>query len=152
MDTQYQAELTKRWKDMAVKTNNDSLLVKLATGTLASNELFYHLDCHSSMSRNCQRIIEGKDQHQLEEQWIKATFFESIITLIIEEEESQKGLSLVVREFNKLDIHMLPEYGISENVNTTRFAAKLIESLPNLHSSRRKDGKTIVMFDSKYII
>ena len=83
---------------------------------------------------------------------VKATFFESIITFIIEEEESQKGLSLVVREFNKLDIYMLPEYGISGNVNTTRFAAKLIESLPNLHSNHRIAGKTIVMFDSKYII
>ena len=46
-------------------------------------------------------------------------------------------------------IHMLQEYGISETVNTTRFVAKLIESLPNLHSSRRKDGKTIVMFDQQ---
>ena len=152
MDTQYNAKLTKRWKDMAVKTNNGSLLVNLATGALASNELFYHLDYHLLMIRNCQRINEGKDQHQIEEHWIKATFFASIITFIIEEEESQTGLSLVVRELNKLDIHMLPEYGISETVNTTRFAAKLIESLPNLHSSRRKDGKTIVMFDSKYII
>ena len=44
-------------------------------------------------------------------------------------------------------IHMLREHSISEIVNTTRFVAKLIESVPNLHSSRRKDGKTIVMFD-----
>ena len=34
-------------------------------------------------------------------------------------------------------------------VNTTIFVAKLIESLPNLHSVRRKDGKTIVMFDQQ---
>ena len=46
-------------------------------------------------------------------------------------------------------IHMLWEHSISETVNTTRFAAKLIESLPNLHSSRRKDDKTIVMFDQQ---
>ena len=46
-------------------------------------------------------------------------------------------------------IHMLREHSISEIVNTTRFVAKLIESLPNLHSSRRKDGKTIVMFDQQ---
>ena len=107
VDTQYNTRLSKRWKDIAVKINNDSLLAKLATGTLASNELFYHLDCYSSMSRNCQRITEGYDQHQIEEHWIKGTCFESIITFIIEEEESQKGLSLVVRELNKLYIHML---------------------------------------------
>ena len=149
LDTQYNAKLTKWWKDMAIKTNNDSFLAKLATGTLASNEIFYHLNCYSSMSRNYQRIIEGKDEHQIEEHWIKAACFESIITVIIEEEESQKGLSFAVREFNEMYIHMLQEYGISETVNTTRFVAKLIESLPNLHSSRRKDGKTIVMFDQQ---
>ena len=46
-------------------------------------------------------------------------------------------------------IHMLREHGISETVNTTRFLTKLIESLPNLYSSRRKDGKTIVIFDQQ---
>ena len=44
---------------------------------------------------------------------------------------------------------MLWEHSISETVNTTRFVAKLIESLPNLHYSHRKDGKTIVMFDQQ---
>ena len=44
---------------------------------------------------------------------------------------------------------MLQEHGISETVNFTRLVAKLIESLPNLHSSRRKDGKTIAMFDQQ---
>ena len=46
-------------------------------------------------------------------------------------------------------IHMLREHGISEMVSTTRFVAKFIESLPNLHWIRRKDGKTIVMFDQQ---
>ena len=41
------------------------------------------------------------------------------------------------------------EHGISKTIKTTRFVAKLIESLPNLHSSRRNDGKTIVMFDQQ---
>ena len=44
---------------------------------------------------------------------------------------------------------MLREHGISEIINTTRFVGKLIESLPNLHSSHRKDGKTIVMFNQQ---
>ena len=149
MDTQHKARLTERWKDIAIKTNNDSLLAKLATGSLASNELFYHLDCYSSMSRNYQRIIDWKDQLQIEEHWIKPTSFESIITFIIEEEGSQKGLSFIVRELNEMYIHMLRERGISEMVNTTRFVAKFIESLPNLHWIRRKDGKTTVMFDQQ---
>ena len=46
-------------------------------------------------------------------------------------------------------IHMLQEHGISEIVNTARFVTKLKESLPNLYSSRRKDGKTIVVFDQQ---
>ena len=46
-------------------------------------------------------------------------------------------------------IHMLQEHGISETVNTARFVTKLKESLPNLYSSRRKDGKTIVVFDQQ---
>ena len=101
VDTQHNAKLTERWKDMAIKTNKDSLLAKPATGNLTSNELFYHLDCYSSMSRSYQRIIEGKDQHQIEEHWIKAMSFESIITFIIEEKDSQKGLPFVVRELTK---------------------------------------------------
>ena len=67
VDTRQYVKLTKRWKNMAIKTNNDPFLAKLPTGSLASSELFYHLDCYSSMSRNYQRIIEGKDQHQIEE-------------------------------------------------------------------------------------
>ena len=86
---------------MAIKTNNDSFLAKLATDSLASNELFYHLDCYSSMSPNYQRIIEGKDQHQIEKHWIETACFESIIIFIIEEKESQKGLSSVVRDVNE---------------------------------------------------
>ena len=83
LDIQHNAKLLKRWENMAIKTNNNLLLAKLATGSLAFNELFYHLDCYSSMSQNYQGI----------------------------------------RSIN--------------------------EGLPNLHSSRRKDGKTIVMFDQQ---
>ena len=46
------AKLTEWWKDMVTKTNNSSLLAKVATGILPSKELFYHLDCYSS--RNYQ--------------------------------------------------------------------------------------------------
>ena len=74
----------------------DSLLAKLATGSLTSNKLLYHLDCYLLVSQTYQQIIEWKDRHQIEEHWIKATSFESIITFIIEEEEGQKGLSFVV--------------------------------------------------------
>ena len=81
VDAQHNAKLMERWKDTTIKTNNGLLLAKLATGSLASNKLFYHLDCYSSMNRNYQRIIEGKHKHQIEEHWIKATTFESIITL-----------------------------------------------------------------------
>ena len=95
---------------------------------------------------NCQRIIEGKDQHYIEEDWIKATCFESIVMFIIEEDDSHKGLFFVVRQLNEMYIHMFWEHSISETVNTTRFVAELIESLPNLYSSCRKDIKTIVMF------
>ena len=44
---------------------------------------------------------------------------------------------------------MIGEHSISEIVNTTGFVTKLIESLPNLHSSCRKDSKTIVMFNQQ---
>ena len=60
-DTQYNAKLTERRKYIAIKANNDSLLADLAASSLASNELFYHLDCYLSMSRNYQRMLEGKD-------------------------------------------------------------------------------------------
>ena len=94
-NTQQNAKLTERWKDMEIQTNNSSLLAKLATGSLASHKLFYHLDCYLLMSQNYQQIIEGKDQHH-KEHWINATCFESIITFTTNEKVNQKVLSFVV--------------------------------------------------------
>ena len=94
-NTQQNAKLTERWKDMEIQTNNSSLLAKLATGSLASHKLFYHLDCYLLMSQNYQQITEGKDQHH-KEHWINATCFESIITFTTNEKVNQKVLSFVV--------------------------------------------------------
>ena len=50
VDRQDNLELMEQWKDMAIKTNNNSVLAKHAKGSLASEELFYYLDYFSSMN------------------------------------------------------------------------------------------------------
>ena len=50
VDRQDNLELMEQWKDMAIKTNNNSLLAEHAKGSLAPEELFYYLDYFSSMN------------------------------------------------------------------------------------------------------
>ena len=99
------------------------------------------------MRKAYKRIVENQDQNQLDEHWAKATCFESIIMFVIEEEQSLPGSSFVVRELNQMYIDMLKSHGIEEAVNTTRFVERLKQSLPDIHFTKRKDGKTIAMFN-----
>ena len=101
LDTQYNAKLTKWWKDMAIKTNNDSFLAKLATGTLASNEIFYHLNCYSSMSRNYQRIIEGKDEHQKKNIGLKLRVLNPSSPLLSRKKKARRAYLLQYQNLTK---------------------------------------------------
>ena len=49
INTLHNHELTIKWKEMAPKVGNSSLLNLLALVDLASNEVYYHHHCYDSM-------------------------------------------------------------------------------------------------------
>ena len=49
INTDHNHELTIKWKEMAVKIGNSSLLNLLAQGDLASNEIYYHRHYYNDM-------------------------------------------------------------------------------------------------------
>ena len=47
---------TERWKSMALKVGNETLLKHLSIGDASSNELFYHSQCNKDLYNQCIRI------------------------------------------------------------------------------------------------
>ena len=64
--------------------------------------------------------------------WKKAQAFNSDVTSIIDQVTADSGISIPVKELNQLYIDNLKELGIEERCQTTRFAERLINSIPNL--------------------
>ena len=56
INTDNNLELTTKWKEMAAKVGNLSLLNLLAQGDLASNEIYYHHHCYNDMVQNCEKL------------------------------------------------------------------------------------------------
>ena len=94
--------LTDRWRDMALKTGKYSLLNLISSGSLISNKVWYHLSCYSVMVKSQEKVQANKDEHQHEINWIKATCFESVVSSIIDQEQTQPGSVFVVRDLNKI--------------------------------------------------
>ena len=49
INTDHNHELTIKWKEIAVKVGNSSLLNLLAQGDVASNAIYYHRHCYNNM-------------------------------------------------------------------------------------------------------
>ena len=141
--------LTERWRRMAVTVGNDSLLSLLSSGTLVSNEISYHHECYVRMRKKCDKMMAETVQSQNEQKWIKAKSFEYVITYVIEEEQKQPGSAFVVQELNQMYVDVLRGHGIIEELQTTRFTQKLMESLPDLRTNIAKDRRTVVVFDDQ---
>ena len=141
--------LTERWRRMTVTVGNDSLLSLLSSGTLVSNEIFYHHECYVRMRKKYDKMMAETVQSQNEQKWIKAKSFEYVITYLIEEGQKQPGSAFVVQELNQMYVDVLRGHGIIEELQTTRFTQKLMESLPDFRTNIAKDRRTVVIFDDQ---
>ena len=54
INTVHNHELTYKWKQMAAKFGNSSLLNLLAQEDLASNEIYYRRHCYNDIVQNCE--------------------------------------------------------------------------------------------------
>ena len=130
VDEAHAKALTDQWKSMAIKLGNDRLLGLVSSGDTASNELFYHGKCNLEMWNECNRIDAISKSSDIN--WRKAQAFHSIVTYIIETMTEDSGTSILVKEMNQRYVDSLKEYGIEEKCQTTRFAERLVNSIPNL--------------------
>ena len=112
-------ELAIKWKKMAPKGENLSLLNLLAEGDFASNEIYYHRHCYNEMVRNCEKL--ETDVSIMDVKCKKAAIFDSIISHILDAEA----------ENNSMFVEQFQIHGIQEKVNTPHFTEMLVKSLPD---------------------
>ena len=123
--TSHNNELTTRWKTMAIKVGNERLLNLLSSGDTSCNELYYHGQCNVQMWNECSRI--DANQKSSDAAWKKAQ--------VIEKMTDDPDTSILVKELNQLYVENLKDLGIDEQCQTTRFAERLVSSIPNLVST-----------------
>ena len=147
VNDKHNEEQTAKWKEMALKLENSFLLNLLSTGSLASNELYYHIECRNNMVRNYQKLIEG-DSPGMENKWKKAVVFDRIVSDVLDTEAENPGTPFSAKELNVRYVNLLESQGIKEKVNTTRFTEKLVKNIPDLHAETI-DNKTKLLFQHK---
>ena len=125
--------LVSQWKSMALKVGNDGLLSHLSSGDTCSNELYYHGQCNIDLWDECNKIDAAEKSNSIT--WKKAQAFHSVVTNVIEQVNADSEISIPVKELNQLYVDNLKELGIEEHCQTTRFAERLVNSIPNLVSS-----------------
>ena len=134
VDASHNDELTTQWKVMAMKTGKERLLALLSSGDTTCNELWYHGECNVQMWNECRDIDAREQRNDVE--WKKAQAFHSVVTHVIEKMADDPDTSIPVKELNQLYIENLKELlGIDEKCQTTRFAERLVDSIPNLLST-----------------
>ena len=89
INTDHNHELTIKWREMAAKVGNSSLLNLLAPGDLASNEIYYHRHCYNGMVRNCEKL--ETDESMIDVKSKKAAIFDSIVNHILDAEAENPG-------------------------------------------------------------
>ena len=139
-------ELTIKWKEMAAKVGNSSLLNLLAQEDLESNEIYYHRHYYNYMAQNCEKL--ETDESIMDFKWKKAAIFASKVSHILDAQAENPGSSFAAREFNAMYVKQLQIHGIQEKVNTKRFTEGLVKSLPELHIETI-DNKTRLVFKRK---
>ena len=133
VDKSHNNAFTAQWKTMALKLNKVRLLNLLSSGDIACNELWYHNDCNVNLWNEYNEIDAKKRRSDID--WKKAKAFHSVVTHVIEKVADDPDVSLPVKELNILYTENLKELGIVEQCQATRFADRLIKSIPNLVST-----------------
>ena len=97
-------ELTIKWKEMAAKVGNSSLLNLLAQG------IYHHRHCYNNMVRNCEKL--ETDELIMDVKWKKAAIFDSIVSHVLDAEAENPGSSFAARELNSMCVEQLQIHGI----------------------------------------
>ena len=82
VDSRHNEELTEKWRTMAVKFGNNSLLSLLSRGDLAANEIYYHRNCYIEMVNECNRCDRLNNSENVDRNWKKARGFDKVINYI----------------------------------------------------------------------
>ena len=83
INTDHNHKLTIKWKKMAAKVGNSSLLNLLTQGDLAWNEIYYHRHCYNLVQNN-EKL--KKDESIMDLKWKKRAIFEGILSHILDAE------------------------------------------------------------------
>ena len=133
VDRSHYVAFTAQWKILAMKLNKVPLLNLLSSGDMNSNELYYHGNCNVNLWNEYNEMDAKNRRNDID--WKKAQAFHSVVTHIIEKMADDSNVSLPVKELNMLYIENLKELGIDEQCQATRFAEKLVNSIPSLLST-----------------
>ena len=135
---------------MAKCFEDEYLLVILAHGDIASNELFYHISnfkcCYQKYrKRYLKRLKEIKSNNeQNSEDWLKIYSLNKIIYFIKHKENENSGTVFEVKLLENIYIDILKFHNICEESHVTRFSKVLKDKLPGLEI--RNVGKKVTAF------
>ena len=141
INIQHNKNLTEKWEEMALDSDNPSLLALISTENLVANKIFYHSSCYKSMQYKSDKVKRDKSSTDWNAKWKKAEALDLVVSYIIEHEV------YVVKNINQKCVEYLSELGNLEQPNTRRFTEKLLLASTNL-CSKIINKKSVVLFSS----
>ena len=145
VNAEHNTKFTKKWKEMALNSDNSRFLALLSTGNLTANEIFYNASCYKIMQYESEKFKRNRNSTDQNTEWIKAEAVDRVVSYIIEHEENNPGSVYIVKDINQKYIDHLSELGISEQPNITRFTEKILHALTNL-CTKIINKKSVVLF------
>ena len=101
VNVQHNKNLTEKWKEMALNSDNPSLLTLISTGDLATNKIFYHASCYKSMQYKLDKFKHDKSLTDWNAEWKKAEALDRVVSYIIKHKEFNPGSIYVVKDINQ---------------------------------------------------
>ena len=108
--------------------------------------MWFHGNCNVELWNESNRKDAKEKRDDID--WKKAQAFHSVITYVVEKMADDRETCIPVKELNQYYVDNLKELGVDEQCQTTRFAEKLIRSVPNLIKTT-VDSKLYVMQSQK---
>ena len=143
-------EQTEKWKKMALTLNHEGILRRLSSGDVASNELFYHMNClnkyrnkyNSAVKKSSKGHIEVEDADSE-----KRIALKKVIFYLKDTETACPGTLFSVADLEDMYANFLISDTIVHKKHSTRFADLLVNEVSGL--KKKTDKKAVnVFFDS----
>ena len=104
---QHVDKISEQLRSMALFMNDLSVLSKLSSGDVASNELFYHSKCYKTFTNRYSAAKEAAYHSEIfinneNEEFIKALYFNQIISYIYEKKQQMQLFPSIYRNWNAL--------------------------------------------------